>query len=110
MLDEEFHGIPTAIVVLHKWFDAGVVDHMVQEQPLFLVEDVEDAISSLNRSSLLTHKINQINVTCDYAAYMHKQQHAFGVMLADYSPLWYMAHSLHARCMSLMSTCTPVSV
>lgn len=45
----EFAGIPAARAVLHEWFDADAVDHMVQEQPLFLVEDVEDAISSLNR-------------------------------------------------------------
>lgn len=49
MLLEEFTSIPAAKAVLHKWFDADAIDHMVQEQPLFLIEDVEDAISSLNR-------------------------------------------------------------
>ena len=49
----EFKGIPAARAVLHNWFDADAVDHMVQQQPLFLVEDVEDAISSLNRCSCL---------------------------------------------------------
>lgn len=47
----EFAGVPAARAVLHKWFDADAVDCMVQQQPLFLVEDVEDAISSLNRCS-----------------------------------------------------------
>lgn len=53
LLEEEFAGIPAATAVLHRWFDVDAVDHMVQEQPLFLVEDVEDAISSLNRSGIL---------------------------------------------------------
>ena len=49
MLLDDFAGIPAALEVLHKWFDVDAIDRMVQEQPLFLVEDVEDAISSLNR-------------------------------------------------------------
>lgn len=53
MLLKEFQGVPAAMAVLHKWFDADAIDHMVQEQPLFLVEDVEDAIASLNRFSYL---------------------------------------------------------
>lgn len=46
-------GVPAAMAVLHKWFDADAIDHMVQEQPLFLIEDVEDAIGCLNRFSHL---------------------------------------------------------
>ena len=49
LLDAEFSSIPDAIAVLHRWFEADAIDLMVQEQPLFLVEDVESAISSLNR-------------------------------------------------------------
>ena len=49
MLEEEFSGIPAAIEVLQQWFEAGAIDQMVEEQPLFLVEDIETAISSLNR-------------------------------------------------------------
>ena len=49
MLDEGFSGIPDAIAVLQHWFEADAIDHMVEEQPLFLVEDIESAISSLNR-------------------------------------------------------------
>lgn len=49
VLDNEFNGIPAAMGVLQHWFEADAIDHMVQEQPLFLIEDVEDAISSLNR-------------------------------------------------------------
>lgn len=49
MLEEEFSGIPAAIKVLQHWFEADAIDQMVEEQPLFLVEDVETAISSLNR-------------------------------------------------------------
>ena len=49
MLDEEFSGIPAAIEVLQHWFEADAIDQMVEEQPLFLVEDVATAISSLNR-------------------------------------------------------------
>lgn len=49
LLLEDFAGIPAAMAVLHKWFDADAIDDIVQQQPLFLVEDVEDAISSLNR-------------------------------------------------------------
>ncbi|KAL3132977.1 hypothetical protein ABBQ38_006887 [Trebouxia sp. C0009 RCD-2024] len=49
LLLEEFVGVPAAMAVLHKWFDADAIDHMVQEQPLFLIEDVEDAIGCLNR-------------------------------------------------------------
>lgn len=49
VLDEEFNGIPAAMKVLQHWFAADAIDHMVQEEPLFLVEDVESAISSLNR-------------------------------------------------------------
>lgn len=51
----EFAGIPAARAVLHKWFHADSVDPLVQEQPLFLVEDVEDAISSVNRCGLLAN-------------------------------------------------------
>ncbi|KAA6427521.1 MAG: hypothetical protein FRX49_02184 [Trebouxia sp. A1-2] len=50
VLDEEFNGIPAAMKVLQHWFAADAIDHMVQEEPLFLVEDVESAISSLNSS------------------------------------------------------------
>ncbi len=49
VLDEEFNGIPAAMKVMQHWFAADAIDHMVQEEPLFLVEDVESAISSLNR-------------------------------------------------------------
>lgn len=49
VLEEEFSGIPAAIKVLQHWFEADAIDQMVEEQPLFLVEDVETAISSLNR-------------------------------------------------------------
>lgn len=51
----DFAGIPAARAVLHKWFQEDAVDLMVQKQPLFLVEDVEDAISSLNRCGLLAN-------------------------------------------------------
>lgn len=51
----EFAGIPAARAVLHKWFHADSVDPLVQKQPLFLVEDVEDAISSVNRCGLLAN-------------------------------------------------------
>lgn len=61
VLDEEFKGIPAAIKVMRHWFAADAIDHMVQEEPLFLVEDVESAISSLNRYT--THPNIAINYT-----------------------------------------------
>lgn len=51
----DFAGVPAARAVLHKWFHADSVDPLVQKQPLFLVEDVEDAIASLNRCGLLAN-------------------------------------------------------
>ena len=59
VLDEEFNGIPAAMKVMQHWFAADAIDHMVQEEPLFLVEDVESAISSLNRYT--THLNMAIN-------------------------------------------------
>jgi hypothetical protein len=46
---------------MRHWFAADAIDHMVQEEPLFLVEDVESAISSLNRYT--THPNIAINYT-----------------------------------------------
>ena len=57
VLDEEFTKIPDALVVLQQWFDAESIDQMVQEQPLFLVEDIESAISSLNRYDRILAKL-----------------------------------------------------
>lgn len=59
VLDNEFNGIPAAMGVLQHWFEADAIDHMVQEQPLFLIEDVEDAISSLNRCCFFQHFFSQ---------------------------------------------------
>ncbi len=61
VLDEEYNGIPAAMKVMQHWFAADYIDHMVQEEPLFLVEDVESAISSLNRYT--THLNIAINCT-----------------------------------------------
>ncbi|DBA97160.1 TPA: hypothetical protein ACH3X1_014926 [Trebouxia sp. C0004] len=57
VLDEDFKGIPAAIKVMQHWFAADAIDHMVQEEPLFLVEDVESAISSLNRLCIMHYLV-----------------------------------------------------
>lgn len=48
LLDVEFEVIPAALQVLQDLFDTDAIDHMVQEQPLFLVEDIPRAVSHLN--------------------------------------------------------------
>lgn len=49
LLDIEFEAIPAALQVLQDLFDPDAIDHMVQEQPLFLIEDIPRAVSHLNR-------------------------------------------------------------
>lgn len=69
LLLDEFEAIPAALKVLHATFDPAAVDHMVQEQPLFLVEDVQGAVSSLNRSarsSCLKSFPNALHEGCCY--------------------------------------------